>query len=191
MLHNCPFILFPETVSTQCCSDFFVISTVLAVLKSSCFHSYRSYIFLNSQISCKLERCLEVVLGWMGAHRLKLNPDKMEAGPLGGRSCCLWIGGLPYVFRGGWGFALHQGWGLQFWHPVDSQIASGIWSVYFHLRQIAQLHLYFDTRSLAMLVHALVFSRIDYCNARYVGLPLGLIWNLQQVQNMTAILVRK
>ena len=31
-----------------------------------------------------LDQCLEAVMGWMRANKLKLNPDKMEA---------LWIGG--------------------------------------------------------------------------------------------------
>ena len=35
-----------------------------------------------------------------------------------------------------------------------------------------------------MLIHALVISRLDYCNVLYVGLPMSLLWKLQQVQNM-------
>ena len=40
-----------------------------------------------------------------------------------------------------------------------------------------------------MLVQALVVSRLDYCNAPYVGLTMRLLWKLQQVQNMVARLL--
>ena len=36
------------------------------------------------------------------------------------------------------------------------------------------------------MVHALRLSRIDYLNALYMGLPMRLVWKLQQVQNMVA-----
>ena len=44
-------------------------------------------------------------------------------------------------------------------------------SAYFHLWRIAQLHPYLDVGALTTLIHALVISRLDYCNALYVGLP--------------------
>ena len=69
---------------------------------------------------------------------------------------------------------------------VTSQIASVVQSGYFHLMQIAQLHPYLDTGSLTMLVHVLVVLRLDYCNDLYLGLPLGLLQRLQQVQNVVA-----
>ena len=46
---------------------------------------------------------------------------------------------------------------------------------------------YLDSRSLTMLVHSLVVLRLDYCNALYVGLPLGLLQ--RQVQNSVARLL--
>lgn len=46
-----------------------------------------------------------------------------------------------------------------------------------------------DRKSLLTLVQALVISRVDYCNAFFMGLPLKAVWKLQQVQNAGASLV--
>ena len=62
-------------------------------------------------------------------------------------------------------------------------------SAHLHLWWIAQLCPYLDTGTLTTLVHALVVSRIDYCNARYVRLPLRLMRKLQVVQSMAARLL--
>ena len=43
--------------------------------------------------------------------------------------------------------------------------------------------------ALTTLVHALVISRLDHCNALYVGLPLRLSRKLQMVQNAAARLL--
>ena len=43
--------------------------------------------------------------------------------------------------------------------------------------------------ALTTLVHALVISRLDHCNALYVGLPLRLLRKLQVVQNAAARLL--
>ena len=72
---------------------------------------------------------------------------------------------------------------------MEPQITSVVHSAYFHLRQIAQLHLYLDTKSLTTLVYALLVLRIDYCNALYMGLPMRLLWKLQQVQSTAARLL--
>jgi len=39
------------------------------------------------------------------------------------------------------------------------------------------------------LVHAFVFSRLDYCNGIQVGLPTSLLGHLQRAQNASARLV--
>ena len=55
-------------------------------------------------------------------------------------------------------------------------------AAHFHFWRIAQLHPYLDMGALMTLIHALVISRIHYCSALYVRLPLRLMWRLQLVQ---------
>ena len=49
-----------------------------------------------------------------------------------------------------------------------------------------QLCPFLDQESLQTVTHALVISRIDYCNALYMGLPLKSIQKLQLAQNAAA-----
>ena len=54
---------------------------------------------------------------------------------------------------------------------------------------MAQLCPYLDRDNLASVVRALVTSKLDYCNALYVGLPLKTVRKLQLVQNAVARLI--
>ena len=72
---------------------------------------------------------------------------------------------------------------------MASQVASVVRSTYFQLTWVTQLYPYLDTGFLTMLIHVLVVSRLDYCNALYGGLPLVLSERLQQVQNSVSRLL--
>ena len=72
---------------------------------------------------------------------------------------------------------------------METQVASVVCTAFFHLWRIARLQPYLDMGALTTLVHALVISRLDYCNALYVGLPLKLMRKLQVVQNAAARLL--
>ena len=68
---------------------------------------------------------------------------------------------------------------------METQVASVVRSTHLHLRQIAQLRPCLDAGSFTTLI----VSRIDYCNALYVGRPLRLMRKLQMVQNKVARLL--
>ena len=60
---------------------------------------------------------------------------------------------------------------------------------YCQLRSIARIRRSITTTACGTIVHALVMSRLDYCNAVLYGLPDAQLQKLQLVQNATARLV--
>ncbi|KAF7239466.1 putative RNA-directed DNA polymerase from transposon BS [Varanus komodoensis] len=114
-----------------------------------------------------LNRCLAEVMGWMRANKLKLNPDKTEV--------------LDKVH--GLGVLLDPQLSL------EAQVTAVARSTFFQLQLIHQLCPYLENDCLATVTHALVTSRLDFCNALYVGLPLKTVRILQLVQNRAARLL--
>jgi hypothetical protein len=64
-------------------------------------------------------------------------------------------------------------------------------SAYSQLRNISRIRRYLTTDATRALIHALVTSRIDYCNALLYGLPRTLLNKLQHVQNVSARIVTR
>ncbi|KAF7247943.1 Phosphatidylinositol N-acetylglucosaminyltransferase subunit A [Varanus komodoensis] len=138
-----------------------------------------------------LNRCLAEVMGWMRANKLKLNPDKMEVLLVGGSS--FGEGELNLVLNG---VALplrdkvrSLGVLLDPELSLEAQVTAVARSAFLQLRLIHQLRPYLENDCLATVTHALVTSRLDFCNALYVGLPLKMVRILQLVQNRAARLL--
>ncbi len=68
----------------------------------------------------------------------------------------------------------------------QSHIHSLTKSALFHLRRIVQLHPFISANGAVTLIHAFVSSRLDYCNALFIGLPATSIAKLQYIQNLAA-----
>ena len=60
---------------------------------------------------------------------------------------------------------------------------------YFQIRLIRRLGKALSVESKLLLVHALVHSRLDYCNSVLVRLPWSLVQQLQSVLNSAARLI--
>uniref|UniRef100_A0A803THC7 Reverse transcriptase domain-containing protein n=1 Tax=Anolis carolinensis TaxID=28377 RepID=A0A803THC7_ANOCA len=138
-----------------------------------------------------LNRRLAVVSDWMRANKLKLNPDKMEV-LLVSRKAKQGIGLQP-VLAGvalplktqvrSLGVMLDSSLSLE---PQVSVVARGAFA---QLRLVRQLRPFLKKSDLAIVVHALVTSLLDYCNALYLRLPLKMAQKLQLVQRAAARLI--
>ena len=69
------------------------------------------------------------------------------------------------------------------------QIDTVVKSCNFQIRNMYAISKYLDQKSLHVLVHSLVISKIDYCNSRYVSLPNYVLRKLQSVINRSARLI--
>ncbi|KAF7237751.1 Insulin-like growth factor 2 mRNA-binding protein 3, partial [Varanus komodoensis] len=72
---------------------------------------------------------------------------------------------------------------------LEAQVTAVARSAFLQLRLIHQLRPYLECDCLATVTHALVTSRLDFCNALYVELLLKTVRILQLVQNRAARLL--
>ncbi len=68
----------------------------------------------------------------------------------------------------------------------DSHVSSICKTAFFHLKNISKLTPMLSMSNAEMLIHALMTSRLDYCNALLGGCHACLISKLQMVQNAEA-----
>ncbi|KAF7247778.1 Disks large-associated protein 2 [Varanus komodoensis] len=141
-----------------------------------------------------LNRCLAEVMGWMRANKLKLNPDKTEVLLVGDSSSS--VGDLGLALDGD-ALPLKEsvcslGVLLNPELSLEAPVTVVARSTFFQLWLIYQLRPYLEEVCLATVTHALVTSRLDFCNALYVGLPLKTVRILQMsLRSATEALLRE
>ncbi|KAF7246169.1 THO complex subunit 1, partial [Varanus komodoensis] len=168
-----------EIINKACCEN--VLSIISLVING----------VTEGEAVAVLNRCLAEVREWMRANKLKLNPDKTEV-LLVGRSG-FGEGGFDLVLNGAT-LPLRDkvrslGVLLDPELSLEAQVTAVARNAFLQLRLINQLRPYLEYDCLATVTHALVTSRLDFCNALYVGLPLKTVRTLQLVQNRAARLL--
>ena len=122
-----------------------------------------------------MEQCISDISTWMEGMKLKLNHSKTEyilIGTLQQLAKCtnraINIGGndihaLNCVHNLGAYFDKHM--------TMEQHVKSKCGAAYTQLYNIGKVKKYLDYQSAEKLIHALVHSHIDYCNALLIGLP--------------------
>uniref|UniRef100_A0A803T0M3 Reverse transcriptase domain-containing protein n=1 Tax=Anolis carolinensis TaxID=28377 RepID=A0A803T0M3_ANOCA len=144
----------------------------------------------TTTISENFKLCLEAVISWLRASRLKVNPAKTEI---------LWPGQPPELIQSLPDFdgevlvpsatVKSLGVVLDSSLTMEAQITAISKQAFFHLRQARKLASYLLTEALATVIHATVTTRLDYCNTLYAGLPKTKSHKIQMVQNAEARLL--
>ena len=133
--------------------------------------------------------CLNDVKAWMAANFLSVNESKTEVivfGPRGPGVVPTDLGSLqPYAKN----VVSNLGVKLDDALKLDKQISAVVSSSFYHLRLLAQIKSVLSFEDFERVIHAFISTRLDYCNALYVGLNQASIARLQLVQNAAARLL--
>ena len=71
----------------------------------------------------------------------------------------------------------------------NKHISTVVQSCYFQLRNISKIKSFLSPPDLEKVIHALISSRLDYCNSLYSGLCKKTLSRLQLIQNSAARLL--
>ena len=140
-----------------------------------------------------MECCIEKIRRWLIHDRLLLNDNKTEFMIIGTCQQLKKLQAMNIKVGGSVIKPSCQVKNLGSWFDSKLNIRHHITNVckagFFYLHNIRRIKKYLSRNSLLSLVHALVTSRLDYCNALLYGLPKEQIAKLQRVQNAAARLI--
>ena len=137
--------------------------------------------------------CISQLDQWMSSNRLKLNSDKTQLIWLGSRQQFLKVN--PDSILLGASTVRFQSSVVDIGVVLDSNLSmrdhvSRLYRTsYYQLRQLRVIRKSLTTRACTQLVHALVNSRLDYCNRLLSGVTDQLLSQLQLVLRASARLV--
>ena len=159
-------------------------------------NAYESFslTFQFQVVTKRLPDLLNQINEWMNLFFLKMNPDKTEiimlipqqlknAQTING---CIFSDGGCIRFAN---FVKNLGFILDRYLNMDVQVNSVVSLCYKLLSDIGKIRNLLSYKHAQMLVHAVISSRLDYCNSLLYGANKSLINKLQKVQNAAARLV--
>ncbi|KAK2904419.1 hypothetical protein Q8A73_011076 [Channa argus] len=145
----------------------------------------------DSTVSSRIFACLSDISAWMSERHLQLNLSKTEvlvfpARPLMQHNISINIGSTVIVPTNS---AKNLGVIIDDQLSFKDHISSVSRACRFALYNIRKIRPYITEYTTQLIVQALVTSRLDYCNALLMGLPISTIKPLQMIQNAAARLI--
>jgi hypothetical protein len=143
-----------------------------------------------------MSQCINEVKQWMSGMKLKMNNGKTEFVVLATRHTARTMGDIPVLHVGesqveASNVVRSLGVLLDRTLSLDDHVNQMCKSARFHLFNISRIRNHLPTKSCEQLVHAFIFSKLDYCNGLLYGLPKKQLRKLQLVLNSAARVVRK
>ena len=142
----------------------------------------------------RMEKCISEIRDWMFKNHLKLNDSKTEFLVVGSKYLTKQMDSVSQIKIGDSSVdavsdAKNIGAILDANLDLEKHVASICKSCYMHMHHIGRIRRYLTEEAAAVLVNALITSRLDYANSLLYGLPKHLIKRLELVQNNAARLV--
>ena len=143
----------------------------------------------------KIEACVTEMKAWMLCNKLKLNDAKSEFLIISSKyqkvnlqcqSIC--IGDLEVLASR---TVRNLGVLFDFNMTMNEFVQKTCQSVYFHLRSISSIRKILSDKTVAMIIHAFVMSRIDYGNSLLLNISSYQLAKLQRAQNSAARMLSK
>ena len=169
---------------------------MLSNMGFSChFYADDSQIFINvedqDQVQRDFSEMMTAVATWMSSRKLKLNANKTECILFDSNSRNVSINPINNINMGTTTLTFSdsvRNLGVFFEKRLnmEKQIQNAKSKAIGNLINISHISKYIDRNSRIKLVHGLVLSNIDYCNAMYINLPNYQLRELQTVINSAA-----
>ena len=146
-------------------------------------------------ITHQLPDLMKEISNWMNSHFLKINPDKTEIilflpknlkneKTINGS----FLEGNCIRFSN---VVKNLGVKLDRFLDMDHQVNAIVSHCYKLISDVGINRNLLSAKDVELLMHAMVSSRIDYCNSLYIGVAKDVIYKLQKVQNAAARLIVK
>jgi len=168
--HNMPYQIYADDTQLYCSSD---LDSAAATLSS-------------------IEACVRDIRSWMIRNKLKINDEKTEFLIISSPRKCLHFEeeltiGQSCIAQ----CKSCRNLGVMFDQHVkmDVHINSICRSTHFHLRNIGAIRSVLTDAAAAQLIHALVTSRLDYCNSMLYDVYDNQRKRLQRIQNIACRIV--
>ena len=146
-----------------------------------------------SRVISKVQTCVHDISSWMDSNKLKLNPDKTEVIKVGVPSCLRQIKDSSIELENSsidfQQSVKYLGVTLDSTLTMKDHISSVCRACFLELRRIASIRQYLSREAVKKLVSASILSRIDYCNATFIGITDEQLSRLQRIQNAAARLI--
>lgn len=142
----------------------------------------------------KIEACTSEVQDWITHNFLKLNADKTEVLVIGFRAQLLKFN-LPSINIARVNVVVRsdpiKNLGVMFdpGMSMNAEVTNIVKAANFHLINISRARRFLTTEATKLAIHALVTSRLDYCNGILIGISNRLLTQLQNIQPTSARLI--
>ena len=133
--------------------------------------------------------CLAEIKSWLSQNFLTLNESKTEVIFFGPQPPASQVDILGSLSKNILPSVTNLGVIFNSTFKFDKQVSSVVKTCFFKIRLLAKTKSFLSFNDLERVINAFVTSRLDYCNALYVGMDQASIKRLQLVQNAAARLL--